>query len=35
MAMISAEILTMVEEEHRDRLIAANEAAMRLRRILA
>jgi hypothetical protein len=33
MAMIPASTLMMVDAEHRDRLMAANEAGMRLRRI--
>ena len=33
MAMIPAETLMMVEGEHRDRLLAANNSGMRLRRI--
>ncbi len=33
MAMIPAETLMMVENEHRERLMAANDAGMRLRRI--
>lgn len=31
--MIPAETLMMVENEHRERLMAANDAGMRLRRI--